>query len=1080
MKRSLSSERSVIGSGFRTRKAMDKVDIKNKFVKNEGIGHPGRIRDPYLNRKEQKKRDLFHQIKRNTKKIVSRAKIDDKSSTECLIEEKKGEYNMLFKKMNKKLKKFPTTKSFETSSQYLNTIRKSTNIEITDSIATIKPRQNSITRKKKTINRERPKSSYTRLYTRPASAITTRIRASIKESEFETERLSQNDSFCKITTDAYQRINETSENDSKFTTAQLIPLCQVKFLEKKIKISKSIKREHSRKSKLKGKTKQRAQKVLKSVDKYLESRRERLVEKKKTKLDSSLLDLQMRIIFSKRKGKPKKKTKITKKYDLFETSSEEQMDELPQYELPTKKHVQSQNVIKKRTLHKGNQDKLVNLNLQKIRTSPQVSKLSDQSKLTSKQSVANKIFQRRPSIRPSQTGLILQPNIHQALGDVTQRKSPSMHQNALRAGNMFRSPNFEMSTKNIFTPERKDSNNSIQKPLSRSGSDQSIKKQSLRQKRLSLYKKSKNVHRTVAVEKPSLKRSAFGQSIVEEETQKSEKKSDQSHKSKFQDIYLKSNNKASRFGRRRVSDGQKEEKEFRLSKIFPDELKGATFDHQKSSKKASKTPEKRIFLKKSTPKISITVQQSLSVIIRKLRYGFTPLPFIPVPTIRTMKNIFYIKFKEEIKTYTQKVVDSNNKEKIEFHGLTPKLNNEQLQDLNEPINILSLDQMFGSDELESADNLSIGGASSFIHMEGEAQSLTKEYIKIDGINYAFKHLVEKPKQEKMPELDLSFAAGSLKRIDNLTAGLLHFRDFNEDESDDFKEDLSDVPSDLEEFDDNVFLDEKKMKEYEKDIMFKLKYGTSENIPDNFVRKNVVTSIDPKKLYRQWHMDEGYLFQRRFCGCKPKVIFDFLKRPDKQTVKKCYDYIPLALSPKSNLDSRRYNRKQTKFEASMIHEMLLDAEDLDELLEEIKESQISKKLIPLIDACFTLSYLNQCNAKDSKRIHFQVDIQNSYQYRSYSSQDPDITLSVKSPTISIIKGQYWKKLRCCNKNTFKWITEEILNRKELIYQTGLIKILTKTKLKREKPKMLEYCSDNSQEWNNYLLGGKGGHRYSYSY
>ena len=101
------------------------------------------------------------------------------------MEETKEEYGYLLNKMSKKLKKFPSFKSFETTSNFVTSMRKSVNNEINDSIATITPNNdNNLTKDKR---KERPKSSYTRLFTRPASAITTKMKNSIKENEVESD-----------------------------------------------------------------------------------------------------------------------------------------------------------------------------------------------------------------------------------------------------------------------------------------------------------------------------------------------------------------------------------------------------------------------------------------------------------------------------------------------------------------------------------------------------------------------------------------------------------------------------------------------------------------------------------------------------------------------------------------------------------------------------------------------------------------------------------------------------------------------------------------------------------------------------
>lgn len=83
------------------------------------------------------------------------------------------------------------------------------------------------------------------------------------------------------------------------------------------------------------------------VVKYIKDRRKQLIEKKTTKFDSSLKDLQMRVIFSKTKKSNSKRTLKKKTYNIFESSSDEPMDEPPQYELKSTKHSKSIISVKK-------------------------------------------------------------------------------------------------------------------------------------------------------------------------------------------------------------------------------------------------------------------------------------------------------------------------------------------------------------------------------------------------------------------------------------------------------------------------------------------------------------------------------------------------------------------------------------------------------------------------------------------------------------------------------------------------------------------------------------------------------------
>lgn len=105
-----------------------------------------------------------------------------------------------------------------------------------------------------------------------------------------------------------------------------------------------------------------------------------------------------------------------------------------------------------------------------------------------------------------------------------------------------------------------------------------------------------------------------------------------------------------------------------------------------------------------------------------------------------MKSIFYIQFRDEIKGHQEKVEELNQQDKNEFHGLTPKIDNELKKDLNKEIKMFDLENHFDPYELEFGENSSLGGASSFLRFDNQPETQAKEYIKIDGINYAFKHV----------------------------------------------------------------------------------------------------------------------------------------------------------------------------------------------------------------------------------------------------------------------------------------------------------------------------------------------------
>lgn len=138
------------------------------------------------------------------------------------------------------------------------------------------------------------------------------------------------------------------------------------------------------------------------------------------------------------------------------------------------------------------------------------------------------------------------------------------------------------------------------------------------------------------------------------------------------------------------------------------------------------------------------MQQNLSIIIRKLRYGFEPLKFIHISTAKTMKGIYYVNLKEEIKIHTSKINCLSSKEKESFHGLTPKDDTEVQKDLYEPLKIFSTEnqyEFFNFDEELNYHSQRTNMRRGSILFGGSSNKIAKkDNIVIDGQNYLFKHV----------------------------------------------------------------------------------------------------------------------------------------------------------------------------------------------------------------------------------------------------------------------------------------------------------------------------------------------------
>jgi hypothetical protein len=116
-------------------------------------------------------------------------------------------------------KNFPTSQQFDRTSDYLGIIRKSTNREINDSIATIKPNKD-FRLKRKMI---RPKSSYTRLQRRPDSAVTKIMKKGTSKVNLQFS-VEQTQKFANHSTGSLDLTNSIIENAHTLTTkAQRLP-----------------------------------------------------------------------------------------------------------------------------------------------------------------------------------------------------------------------------------------------------------------------------------------------------------------------------------------------------------------------------------------------------------------------------------------------------------------------------------------------------------------------------------------------------------------------------------------------------------------------------------------------------------------------------------------------------------------------------------------------------------------------------------------------------------------------------------------------------------------------------------------
>ena len=159
-------------------------------------------------------------------------------------------------------------------------------------------------------------------------------------------------------------------------------------------------------------------------------------------------------------------------------------------------------------------------------------------------------------------------------------------------------------------------------------------------------------------------------------------------------------------------------------------------------------------------------------------------------------------------------------------------------------------------------------------------------------------------------------------------------------------------------DKNIFIDFEQMRNYESDLNFKLNYGVSVNPPPNFIRKFVQTKIDPNSLYKARYKEEKYLFKKFFAGCRPKTYLDFLRRPDKNLIRKLTENANIPSHREKKSSSLRYSKKHAIRQQEYNADFLEDMRELEELYQEEKYKSQTIKMSRLIDACITNEYLEK--------------------------------------------------------------------------------------------------------------------------
>lgn len=288
-------------------------------------------------------------------------------------------------------------------------------------------------------------------------------------------------------------------------------------------------------------------------------------------------------------------------------------------------------------------------------------------------------------------------------------------------------------------PSRRVSQDSMPQPLSRSGSDKSNNnsRQNKQKAKIQGYLMMQNRIKSTAVSRKV--------SIEEEKSEGSEKR--------VQDFRQKIAEGTFAAKRPSIVRAPLRKSSFNVPKfVEPESSNLQSFVNKSPVGKTSSIMKdtvsganKRIKIKKKPDNgLEITMQQLMSILLRKLRYGFTLIKFIQVSVTKSMKSVIYLNLREELKIRDDKVAEFNKKDQENFLGIVPKEKDSIRQNLYDELGIWTTTQQdrFFDDAQILADYYD--NKSTSIHGERDSQqnlqSQSKEFILIDGINYSFKHV----------------------------------------------------------------------------------------------------------------------------------------------------------------------------------------------------------------------------------------------------------------------------------------------------------------------------------------------------
>lgn len=124
-----------------------------------------------------------------------------------------------------------------------------------------------------------------------------------------------------------------------------------------------------------------------------------------------------------------------------------------------------------------------------------------------------------------------------------------------------------------------------------------------------------------------------------------------------------------------------------------------------------------------------------------------------------------------------------------------------------------------------------------------------------------------------------------------------------------------------------------------DVMFKLAYGSKTGIPENFLPKQPNVYNFTELFYNIKYPNEKKIFGHHFAGVNPRVIFDYIKYPDKATIKKYLKEGNLTSSTLRGSSHRKFKREITNQESSIrpqVSEIALLRSQILSRMEEINQ------------------------------------------------------------------------------------------------------------------------------------------------